>query len=59
MNTVIALILATGVAGFAFTKLGRRAGYGNQQSIYGVTAISFVFTFIIVFTVLHFILHLA
>jgi threonine/homoserine efflux transporter RhtA len=58
MNFIVALVVAAGVAYFAYSKLGRRAGYGNTQSILPTVAVSFILSFIIVFTILKFFIKL-
>ena len=58
MDFIVALVIAAGIAGFAYSKLSRRAGYGNTQSILGVIAVSFVISLIVVYTILKYIIHL-
>ena len=52
MNTLIALFFAAGVAGFAYTKMGRRLGYSNAQNVWITVGIAFVLSFIIFYSIL-------
>jgi hypothetical protein len=47
-----------GIAGFAYTKMGRRVGYGNAQSVWMLVAIAFVVSLIFFYTLTTFVLHL-
>ncbi|MEO7364221.1 MAG: hypothetical protein ABIV43_01790 [Candidatus Saccharimonadales bacterium] len=58
MNPITSLFLAAGLAAFAYTKLGRRAGYGNTQNVVVIVAVVFVLTWIVAYTTLQFVLHL-
>lgn len=49
-NVLVAFFMAAGVAAFAYSRLGRRVGYGNSQKVWVIVAISFVITFIVVLT---------
>ena len=50
MNDVLlSLFVAAGVAGVAYAKLGKRAGYGNARQVWTLVAISFVAGFVMVF----------
>lgn len=59
MNPLIALFVAAGVTTFAYTKLTQRTGYGNAKSIIPGLAVIFIITFIIVYTLAQFVLHLS
>lgn len=50
---LISLFIAAGVAGFAYSKLGQRIGYGNSQSVWTIVVAAFVVSFLIVFILLH------
>jgi hypothetical protein len=58
MNGLISLFLAAGVAAFAYTKLGRRVGYGNTQNVILIVSVIFVITWIVGYTLARFVLHL-
>lgn len=47
---MMALFMAAGVGAFAYTKLGRRVGYGNGREVWIIVAVAFVFTFAFVFS---------
>ena len=51
-SAMIALFVAAGVAAFAYTRLGKRAGYGNAQNVWTLVGLSFVGTFLVVFILL-------
>ena len=57
MNFLYALFFGAGVAGFAYTRIGRRAGYGNTQNVAVVTGVIFVLTTAFFYTVLAFFVH--
>ena len=57
-DTLLSFFMAAGAAAFAYSKLGRRAGYGNTQSIWIIVGVSFVLTFLFFITLLKFVLHL-
>jgi hypothetical protein len=50
-------MFAAGAAAFVYSKVGRRVGYGNNQSVWGVVTITFVIVFIFFLTVLHLFVH--
>jgi hypothetical protein len=53
-----AVFMGAGVAGLAYTKLGRRVGYGNDQAVWIVVGVAFFMTFVFTFTLFKFILHI-
>ena len=55
---LVALFLAAGVAGFVYSKMGRRVGYGNSQNVWTLVAVTFVLVFIATFVLLKFTLNL-
>ncbi len=57
MNIWIALFLAVGTTTFVYTKLSRRAGYGNTQSIIPSLIAIFFIVLIVVYTLLRFVLN--
>lgn len=52
MDFLISACFGAGVAAFAYTRLGKRVGYGNAQSIYVIIGISFVFATAIFYSVI-------
>lgn len=52
MNFLYSVFFAGGIATFAYTQLGKRVGYGNQQSVWVITAVTFVLSFIFFFTLI-------
>lgn len=56
MDTLIPLILAAGMATFAYSKLGRRTGYGNTQNILILVGVTFVITFLVAYTLFKYVL---
>lgn len=58
MDYIVSLIVAAGIAGFAYSKLSQRAGYGNTKSILPTIGIIFGVSWIIGYTLLRFVLHI-
>lgn len=54
MNLLYSLFFGAGVASFAYTKMGRRVGYGNTQNVVIVVGVIFVLTTLFFLTVLKF-----
>jgi hypothetical protein len=52
MDLVIAMAFGAGIAGFAYSKLGRHVGYGDQKSVWTIVGVVFVVTSGIFFTIL-------
>ena len=52
MNLLYSIFFGAGVAGVAYSKLGRRVGYGNTQNVWIITGVIFVLSSIVFFTVL-------
>lgn len=50
MNFLYAIFFGAGVAGFAYTYLGRRAGYGNTQNVWLIVGVCFVIATIVFYT---------
>lgn len=57
MDVLYSLFFGAGVAGFAYTRLGRRVGYGNEQYVWMIVGTVFILTAIFFYTVLKFILN--
>lgn len=56
-NLLISLILAAGVAGFVYSKMGRRIGYGNEAMVWKMTLGALVVAFFVIYTLLRFVLN--
>ncbi|MDB5169966.1 MAG: hypothetical protein JWN82_362 [Candidatus Saccharibacteria bacterium] len=52
-NVLISLCVAAGAAGLAYSKLGRRVGYGNAASVWTLVAITFGLIFLIMIILLN------
>jgi len=55
MDSLIAMAFGAGAAGFAYTKLGRRVGYGDQKSVFTIVATVFVITSLVFYTIIRFV----
>ncbi len=55
MKLLYCLFFGAGVAGIAYTRLGRRVGYGNQQNVWLIVGVVFVLVTIIFYTILSFV----
>lgn len=52
MRLLFAIFFGAGVAAIAYTRLGRRVGYGNTQNVWTVVGVIFIITTIIFYTIL-------
>lgn len=52
MNLLFSVFFGAGVAAIAYSKLGRRVGYGNSQNVWTIVGVIFVLSSIVFFTVL-------
>ncbi len=57
MNLLYAIFFGAGVAAIAYSRLGRRAGYGNTQNVWTIVGVIFVIATIVFFTILSTFLH--
>jgi hypothetical protein len=57
MNLLYSIFFGGGVAAFAYTRLGRRAGYGNTQNVAIIVGVIFVLTTAVFFTILTTFIH--
>ena len=57
MDLLYSLFFGAGMAGFAYTRMGRRVGYGNSQNVTLVVGVIFVLTVAFFYTILAYILH--
>ncbi|HVA11200.1 MAG TPA: hypothetical protein VNG32_03450 [Candidatus Dormibacteraeota bacterium] len=58
MALLYSLFFGGGVAAFAYTKLGRRAGYGNTQNVMTIVGVIFVLTTLVFLIILTTLLHI-
>jgi hypothetical protein len=58
MDFLYSLFFGAGVAAFAYSKLGRRVGYGNAQSVWTIVGVVFVLVTIFFYTLAAFVLHI-
>ncbi|HEX4773897.1 MAG TPA: hypothetical protein VH234_00035 [Candidatus Saccharimonadales bacterium] len=57
MDFLYSLFLGAGLAGFTYSRMGRRVGYGNTANVWTVVGVVFVIAAIVFYTVLKFILN--
>jgi len=57
MDFLYSIFFGAGVAGFTYSRMGRRVGYGNSANITVLVAVVFVLTTVFFFTILKFILN--
>lgn len=50
MYLLYAFFFGAGVAGFTYSKMNQRLGYGNNQALWQVTIVAFVLTTIVFYT---------
>jgi len=58
MAILYSFFFGAGVAAFAYTRIGRRVGYGNSQNVFITIGVIFLLTTAAFFTVLSTFLHL-
>lgn len=56
MKLLYAVFFGAGVAAVAYTKLGKRVGYGNQANVWVITGVVFVLTSFIFYTIIAFLI---
>lgn len=57
MDLLFSIFFGAGLAGFTYSKMGQRVGYGNTQNVAVVVAVVFVLTTIFFYTILKYALH--
>lgn len=57
-NMLYALYFGLGVAGFVYSRMGRRVGHGNIQNVWAVVGISFVMAMFFFYSLLAWVIHL-
>lgn len=55
---LLSLMFAAGGAAFMYSKFGPRLGYDNQQNVWAVVGISFVFVYAVTYTFMRFVIGL-
>ena len=58
MNFLYSLFFGAGVAAFAYSNLGRRAGYGNAANVWTIVGVVFVLATIVFYTIMAYVLHI-
>jgi hypothetical protein len=56
MKLLYAVFFGAGVAGFAYSKLGKRVGYGNQQNVWTIVGVVFLLVTAFFYTIVAFFL---
>lgn len=56
MKLLYAVFFGAGVAGFAYSKLGKRVGYGNQQNVWTIVGVVFVLVTAFFYTIVAFLI---
>jgi hypothetical protein len=56
MKLLYALFFGAGVAGVAYSRLGRRVGYGNQANVWLIVGVVFVLVTFFFYTIMAFLL---
>ena len=51
MNLIYSIVFGAGVAAFAYTRLGRRAGYGYTGNVWLIVGVIFFIATAIFFTI--------
>ena len=57
MDFLYSLFFGAGVAAFAYSRMGRRVGYGNATNVWLIVGIVFVLATVFFLTILKFILN--
>lgn len=57
MDFLYSLFFGAGVAAFAYSKMGRRVGYGNSANVWLIVGVVFVIATVFFLTVLKFLLN--
>ncbi len=54
MKLLYAMFFGAGVAGVAYSRMGRRVGYGNQANVWIIVGVVFVLVTMFFYTILAF-----
>lgn len=57
MNLLYSIFIGAGVAGFAYTRMGRRVGYDNSQNVTIIVGVVFVLATAVFYTIFAYILN--
>jgi hypothetical protein len=52
MRLLYAIFFGAGIAGIAYSRLGRRVGYTNTQNVWTIVGVVFIIASIIFYTIL-------
>lgn len=55
---MFSVFFGAGIATFAYTKLGRRAGYGNMKEVWTIVGVVFVLASLFFYTLAVYVIHL-
>ena len=58
MDVLYSVFFGAGVASFAYTRMGRRVGYGNPQNVWLIVGVIFILTSIFFYTIARFLLNI-
>jgi len=56
-NALYAFFFGLGVAGFVYSRMGRRIGYGNTQNVWVIVGISFVMATFFFYSLVAWVIH--
>lgn len=57
MNFFVSICFGAGVAAYAYSKMGRRVGYGNSANVWTIVGVVFVITSIFFYTIMVYVLN--
>ncbi len=56
MKLLYSMFFGAGVAAIAYSRLGRRVGYGNEQNVWTIVGVIFVLVSAFFFTIIAFLI---
>ncbi len=59
MRFMYSIFFGAGVAAFAYTRIGRRVGYGNTKNVWTVISVIFVLCAAVFYTIMRFFLNIS
>jgi hypothetical protein len=57
MDLLYSVFFGAGVAAFAYSRMGKRVGYGNPANVWMIVGVVFVITTIFFLTILKFVIN--